>query len=71
MSNVVELDQPTKVKTPVNVVLARAAGLSLQDIVVMGWKPNGELYFASSDPDGANALWLIKKAEHTMMVVGE
>ena len=71
MTNVVELDKPTRVHTPVNTILAKAAGLGLTDVVVMGWKPNGELYFASSDPDGANALWLIKKAEHTLVVVGE
>lgn len=67
MSNVVEMDAPTRLRTPVPTVLARAAGAGLEDVVAIGWKQDGTLYFASSESDGAEVLWLLEKARLELM----
>jgi hypothetical protein len=67
MSDVVDFPGITKLRTPINTILATAAGAKLQDIVIVGWREDGDMYFASSDPDGAQVLWLLRQAEHELI----
>jgi hypothetical protein len=65
--NVTEFPGETRLRTPVPKVLAMAAGAGLEDCVVVGWCENGEMYFASSQSNGAEVLWLLRQAEHELM----
>jgi len=65
--NVTKFTGETRLKTPVPKILASAAGARLQDVVVIGWREDGEMYFASSSADGAEVLWLLRQAEHELI----
>ena len=65
--NVTEFTGETRLRTPVPKILATAAGAGLEDVVVVGWRENGEMYFASSQSNGAEVLWLLRQAEHELM----
>ncbi len=67
MSDVVDFPGETRLTTPVPKILAAAAGARLQDVVVVGWRENGEMYFASSQSNGAEVLWLLRQAEHELI----
>ena len=51
----------TKRDIPVEQVLEAAARTELRCVVVMGYGPDGEEYFASSMPDGADVIWLAER----------
>ena len=65
--NVTEFTGETRLKTPVPKILAAAAGKRLEDVVVVGWTQDGEMYFASSQSNGAEVLWLLRQAEHELI----
>ena len=68
--NVVDLSVVSKVDTPPAKVLATAAGAGLTDVVVVGWKQNGFIYFASSSADAAEVNWLLDNAKQELIEAG-
>jgi hypothetical protein len=70
MSNVTDFPGTTRNPTPVPKILASAAGQRLQSVIVIGWKEDGEIYFASSDSDGAEVLWLMENAKLELLEAG-
>ena len=69
MSEVIDLPVITRLKIPVSKVLKAAEGL--ETAVVVGYTEEGEFYFASSDPDGAAVLWLLKLAERKLFAAAD
>lgn len=69
--NVTEFTGLTRLKKPVPKILAQAAGEQLTEVIVIGTRPDGRRYFASSAPDGAEILWLLRKTEQDLMAVTE
>ncbi|OQW71703.1 MAG: hypothetical protein BVN33_14825 [Proteobacteria bacterium ST_bin13] len=69
MSNVIDMPN-AKPAHPINQILASAAGAKLQDVVVIGWRENGEIYFASSQDDGAEVNWLLDMAKAELLAAG-
>ena len=68
MDNIKKLEpRPT---SPVAKVLAMAAGSKLQTAIVIGWDDNGDLYFDSSEPDGAEVNWLLDQAKKDLLAGG-
>jgi hypothetical protein len=65
--NVTTFPGVSRVTTPVPKILAAAAGARLEDVVVIGWRQDGEMYFASSQSNGAEVLWLLRQAEHELI----
>ena len=65
--NVTTFPGASRLSTPVPRILAAAAGKRLQDVIVIGWTDEGEFYFASSDANGAEILWLLRQAEHELI----
>lgn len=65
--NVVELEVFTKMNIPPDRVLSAAVG-KLQDAIVIGWEEEtGLLYFASSNANGPEVLWLLEKAKERLL----
>lgn len=52
-----------------DVMLKLAAG-ELDEVVILGWDKNGELFFSSNVADGGTVLWLIEKAKLMLLAVG-
>ena len=65
--NVTDFPGETRLRTPVPKILAIAAGAGLEDVIVVGWRESCEMYFASSQADGAQVLWLLRQAEHELI----
>jgi hypothetical protein len=41
----------------------------LKEAIVVGTTETGDLYFASSVPGGPEALWLLERARHKLMLI--
>jgi hypothetical protein len=67
MSNVVELDVASSLPIPAERILNRALGDGLDTAVVIGWDDDGQFYFASSNPDGGDILWLLEYAKKALL----
>jgi hypothetical protein len=70
MSNVVRLNNITKLNLDADVVLEAAIG-KLTGVVIMGYDHKGERYFASSYADGGEVLWLAEKMKRDLMEISE
>ncbi len=69
--NVVDLGNVTKLDLPPNRILSKALDGNLQSVVLMGYDEDGEFYFASSQADGGDVLWLLELAKHQLMAIHE
>jgi hypothetical protein len=67
MAEIIVLDIITKLDIPVERVIDAAKEAELQDVIVIGWDKNGDIYFASSKADGGEVLWLIEKAKKRLL----
>lgn len=70
MGDVVELDTITRLPIPPNRVLEAAIDVVVDHVIVIGWDADGDMYFASSNPDGPETLWLLEKAKAAILAVG-
>lgn len=64
--NVIPLGCVTRLKLPVDRVLEGAKD-RLDDVVIMGYDKDGELYFASTYADGGEVLWLLEKCKIALL----
>lgn len=70
MSNVVRLNNITRLDLDADVVLEAAIG-KLTGVVIMGYDKEGKRYFASSYADGGEVLWLAEKMKRDLMEISE
>lgn len=63
------LDCVTSLDLDPAVVLGAALGCDLTDVVVIGYLPTGEEYFASSIADGGTVLWLLERSKKALLSV--
>lgn len=66
MSNVVPIGCITTLDVPVEKVIAGAADLDLDSVIVVGLK-EGKLYFAHSDADAGTTCLLLEKAKSLLV----
>lgn len=71
MGDVVDLNCITSLDLPADRILNKAVEADLDTAVVVGWKKNGEFYFASTTSDGGNVLWLFEVAKLELMKVAK
>lgn len=67
--NVCVLETITSHDIPVNRILQKAHDADLETVLVLGYGKDGSEYFASSAADGAENLWLMRRAEYNMMKI--
>ena len=60
----------TRLDLDPDTVLAAAAG-KLKDVVIVGYEADGSFYFASSQADGPEALWLLAQAQRKLLEISE
>lgn len=56
----------TRLDWPADTILD-AAKSKLEGVVILGYDADGKEYFASSYADGADVLWLLKRAEFAIL----
>jgi hypothetical protein len=49
-------------------VLTSAVG-KLNEVVIVGYESDGSLYFASTQANGPDVLWLLKQAEQRLLAI--
>lgn len=69
--NVVGTGAPSRLDLPPKRVLAAAERAELNEVVVIGFDADGEFYFASSQADGGDVLWLLEMAKKKLLEVGD
>ncbi len=68
MSNIIPLNNVTKLDLPVNRILENAKN-NLEGVIIVGYDNEGEQYFASSYPDGGTVLWLIEQCKLALLTI--
>ena len=68
MSNIIDLPVITTLDLPSDRLLEKAIG-NVDDVLIIGWDKQGELYFASSKGDGGHCLWLMELAKKQLLEV--
>ena len=71
MADVIEWPGITTLDLPAARILDRAKSANLSTAVVMGWKPDGSLYFASTVADGGDVLWLMATCKNALLKIGD
>ena len=54
-----------------NIMLEAAVRQDLENVIIIGWDKDGEMFFSSSMGDGPECLWLIEKAKMALLTAGE
>ena len=65
-ARVIPLGCVTRLDLPVERVLEEAKA-QMRDVVLMGWNNDGELYFASTFPDGGEVMWLLERCKKRLL----
>lgn len=68
MSNVISLNNVTKLDLPVDTVL-EAAKDQLEGVILIGYDKDGEEYVASTYADGGIVLWLLERTRTKLLAV--
>lgn len=58
----------TRLALDPDLILSKAHG-ECKTVLVVGWDHEGKMYFATSEPDGPECLWLLEKAKQMLMEV--
>lgn len=67
MAEIIQLDQPTLADVEPAQILRGAIAADLDDVLVIGWTAEGELYAASSTADATEHVWLMEKLKHAIL----
>jgi hypothetical protein len=71
VDNVVELDTISTLDLPPYRILNSAEKSDLESVVVCGFTQDGDEYFASSQADGAEALWILERCKLRLLRMGD
>lgn len=69
MSNVVDLPVVTRLNLDPHRVRTAAVEAELTGVVILGYDPDGEEYFASSYADGGDVLWLLERLKMRLLAI--
>lgn len=69
--NVVGSGVLTRLDLPVARILAQAGLQGLTEVAVVGFDADGDFYFAGSQADGGDALWLLEIAKKRLLEIGD
>ncbi len=67
MAKVIPFSGITKLDMPPDHILDAAKEKGLEGVVIMGFKADGEEYFASSYADGGTVLWLAERLKKRLL----
>ena len=66
--NVILFNGITKLNLPPDRVLEAAVG-KLDHVVIMGFTHDGDEYFASSQADGGDVMWLMERCKKRLLEI--
>ena len=71
MSNVFPIGCITRLDLPAEQVLEAAKEQGLAGVVLLGYREDGEQYFASTYADGGAVLWLLEMCRKQLLEMAE
>jgi len=71
MATVIPIGCVTRLDLPVERVLEAAKDKGLAGVVILGYREDGEQYFASTYADGGTVMWLLEMCKKQLLEVGE
>jgi hypothetical protein len=71
MATVIPIGCVTRLDLSVEQVLEAAKGKELAGVVILGYREDGEQYFASTYADGGTVMWLLEMCKKQLLEVGE
>lgn len=63
MGDVIQFPGPSGAPIPPAKILREAAEQTFEDVVVLGFTTDGDLYAASSTADGGTVFWLMERVK--------
>ena len=69
MGEVITLGCITTLDLPPERILEGALKANLKTVLVLGYKEDGSTYFASSQADGGDVMWLMEKAKSDLLKI--
>lgn len=70
MSNVIPIGGITKLDLDPDQVLENCKG-KFEGVVMLGWTPEGELFFSSTYADGGTVLWLLEHCKLALLAASD
>lgn len=67
VDNVTVLETVTSHKIQVDRVLNAALAADLTSVIVIGYDPDGNFYFSSTDPSGGSVIWDLEVAKKKLL----
>ncbi|MFT0140762.1 hypothetical protein [Alloalcanivorax xenomutans] len=67
MGDVTYFNGVTRLPLPAAQILDQAKAANLDLAIVIGYDAEGREYFASSEPDGADVLWLLERCKKALL----
>lgn len=71
MGDVVDLPMITTIDLDPQRVLAAAAKVDFDAVIIVGWKKDGDEFFSSSCSDGGDAVWLLERAKLKLLRIAD
>ena len=71
MGTVTPIGCVTLLDLPTDMVLDGAKKEGLDGVVILGYRKDGEQYFASTYADGGTVLWLLEMCKKELLEMGE
>ena len=69
-ANIINFPGITYLDLPADRILEGAAG-QLERVIVIGYTPDGDEYFASSIADGADCVWLLERMKLKLLRIAD
>lgn len=70
MGDIIDMPVLSRVNSDPDRVLSNAEG-KLEHVIIVGYKKDGSEYFKSSVADGGDALWILERARHKLMLIAD
>ena len=71
MAEIIDLQVVTKLDTPAERVIRKAADAGLDEVVIVGFNKDGDLFFAANKADAGAVIWQLEMAKHRLLKLCE
>ncbi len=70
-AQVVNFDGVTSLDLPVGRILEQAKQADLSAVIVLGFTEDGDVFFAASNADGGDVMWLMERTKRALLDYAE
>lgn len=67
MAEIIDLQVVTTLDIPAERCIERARGADLEEVVIVGFDKDGELFFSANKADAGAVIWQLEMAKHRLL----